>query len=105
MYFTEFTSQELHQLSHLPIVPIPGDKESSLRHLPPVQCYFGGDAKDKFHSKLFVFVNFGRAANGFLSACGTKNEPSVEEVALILLENPHKFYAFAEGPTQYVSFL
>jgi hypothetical protein len=100
LYFTEFSPQELKQLSHLSFVPIPDDKGFSLRYLPPIQCYFGGEAKDKFHSKLFVFVNFGSAANGFLSACGTKHEPSVEEVALILLEDPRKFYSFAEGPTQ-----
>jgi hypothetical protein len=32
-----------------------------------------------------------------LSACGTKNEPNVEEVTLILLDNPHQFYELAEG--------
>jgi hypothetical protein len=36
-------------------------------------------------------------ANGFLSVCGTKREPSVEEIAQILLANPRKFYELADG--------
>lgn len=101
-YLIDFSSQELQQLSRLPIVPIPPEQSGpfSLRWLPPIQCYFGGDAKNHFHSKLFVFVDFGTRANAFLSACGTKHEPSVEEVVLTLLDNPHKFYSLTEGSTQ-----
>lgn len=72
--------------------PIPG-----LRWLPPNQCYFAGDSRAQFHSKLFAFVDFGAPANTFLSVCGTKNEPSVEEVTRILLDNPHQFYELADG--------
>lgn len=102
---TDFSSQELQQLSQLPMVPAPFDQESgssssSFRLLPPNQCYLGGDVKDKFHSKLFVFIDFGTKANAFLSACGTKHEPSVEEVVLTLLDDPHKFYSLTEGPSQ-----
>lgn len=101
----DFSSQELQQLSRLPIVPIPPEQSGpfSLRWLPPIQCYFGGDAKNHFHSKLFVFVDFGTRANAFLSACGTKHEPSVEEVVLTLLDNPHKFYSLTEGSTQFLA--
>lgn len=100
--YADFTTHELQRLSQLPIVPTQSDadKNSPLRWLPPTQCYFAGETKDSFRSKLFVFVNFGSPANGFLSACGTKHEPSVEEVALMLLADPHKFYTFSGGPTQ-----
>jgi len=57
-------------------------------HLPPMQCYLGGEAKDRFHSKLFIFVDFGGAANTFLIACGARHEPSVEEIAKKLLADP-----------------
>jgi hypothetical protein len=102
-YLIDFSSQELQKLSQLPIIPIPSEGESSgfsFRWLPPIHCYFGGDAQDKFHSKLFVFINFGTRANAFLSACGTKREPSVEEVVVTLLDDPHKFYSLTESPTQ-----
>jgi hypothetical protein len=70
---------------------------SGLRWLPPNQCYFAGDSRAQFHSKLFSFIDFGSRANTFLSACGTKNEPSVEEVTRILLDNPNQFYELADG--------
>ncbi|KAG6857275.1 hypothetical protein H0H87_007108 [Tephrocybe sp. NHM501043] len=99
---SDFTPHELQRMSQLKIVPIPS-KDDTLRWLEPNRCYFGGDAQGKFHSKLFVFVSFGLLANGFLTACGTKHEPSVEEVVQILLEDPHRFYASAEGPAQFLA--
>jgi|SRR5882762_7332530 hypothetical protein len=95
---------ELKRLSQMPIVPakhiphlVKGAKTSGLRWLPPSQCYLAVDSQDQFHSKLFSFVDFGSRANTFLTACGTKNEPSVEEVTRILLDNPHQFYDLADG--------
>lgn len=86
-------------MSRFKMVPVPYE-DGKLRWLEPTCCYFGRGSQGEFHSKLFVFVDFGLPANGFLTACGTKHEPSVEEVVQILLENPLKFYAYAEGPTQ-----
>ncbi|OCH90810.1 hypothetical protein OBBRIDRAFT_834709 [Obba rivulosa] len=109
---TNFTPSELTMLSQLPFVPVEkgekvtaGQKGAALatRLLPPSQCYFSGDSRATFHSKLFVFVDFGQQGNQFLSACGTKHEPSVEEVARILLENPRKFYEIAEGRDNYLT--
>ena len=81
------------------IVPTPDDspKSTGLRLLPPNQCYFKGESSGQFHSKLFVFVDFGTSANSFLKACGTKGEPSVEELTLILLKDPRQFFQLAEG--------
>jgi Protein of unknown function (DUF3684) len=95
----DFSVAQLTKLSNTPMVPTSetGKGGETIRLLPPSQCYFGGDGGAPFHSKLFVFVDFGKQANGFLSACGTKHEPSVEEIALILLADPHKFYDLADG--------
>lgn len=81
------------------IVPTPDDspKPTSTRLSPPNQCYFKGESSGQFHSKLFVFVDFGTSANSFLKACGTKGEPSVEEIALMLLKDPRQFFQLAEG--------
>lgn len=65
--------------------------------LAPKDCYFRRDASQSFHSKLFVFIDFGTKANAFLSACGTKHEPSVEEIVQILLTDPKKFYRLSGG--------
>jgi hypothetical protein len=69
-----------------------------MRWMLPTQCYFGRQSKEKFHSKLFIFVDFGQAGNAFLIACGARQEPSVEELAKILLDDPRRFYELAQGP-------
>ena len=98
---------QLTRLSLLAFVPVATDlimngtekpsKTSQLRMMTPKQCYFKRDTDQTFHSKLFVFVDFGPKANTFLSACGTKHEPSVEELTQILLSDPKKFYHLAGG--------
>ena len=92
-----FTQAQLIILSRLPIVPTKGSGSQQLRWLTPTQCYLGDSTKGEFHSKLFVFVDFGRVANRFLSACGSKSEPSIDEVAETLISNPHKFYKLSGG--------
>lgn len=98
--FADFRSQDLDQISKMPIVPVRGGEKASMRHLPPTQCFFGTPDKGTFHSRLFVFIDFGSAANTFLSACGAKRVPSVEEIAQILLSDPSKFYELSEGPAE-----
>jgi hypothetical protein len=46
-------------------------------------------------------VDFGTLANNFLSACGSKSQPSVGEVIQILLADPRKFYELAGGRDKY----
>ncbi|KAI0646791.1 hypothetical protein C8Q79DRAFT_956470 [Trametes meyenii] len=99
---TTFSSTELRALSQMAFVPVK-TANGATRHLPPTQCYFKGDSQAQFHSKLFTFVDFGTTANTFLSACGVKHEPSVEEVAKILLDNPRRFYELAEGRDNYLT--
>jgi hypothetical protein len=86
-------------LSNTPIVPVSrsGKGGETTRLLPPSKCYFRGESGAQFHSKLFVFIDFGKQANAFLSSCGTKHQPSVEEIVLVLLADPHKFYELAGG--------
>ncbi|KAG6335719.1 hypothetical protein ID866_3377 [Astraeus odoratus] len=94
---TNFRASELAALSKTPIVPCKGSGSQPIRWLAPTQCYLGVSTKGQFHSKLFIFVDFGSAANRFLSACGSRNEPSVEEVAEILIADPNKFYNMTGG--------
>ncbi|KAG6375835.1 hypothetical protein JVT61DRAFT_2694 [Boletus reticuloceps] len=89
-----FESHELVRLSELPMVPT--NSSGVRKWLAPTDCYLG-EAQDDFHSKLFVFVNFGSVANRFLSACGSRNEPSTTEVAKNLVDNPEQFYAHVGG--------
>ncbi|KAG7090828.1 hypothetical protein E1B28_009910 [Marasmius oreades] len=90
----DFSGVQLEKISQLPIVPV-GVHEKRAVYRCPSQCYFGQDARQTFHSKLFVFVDFGQVANGFLNACGLKPQPTTDEVAQILLGDPDNFYALA----------
>ncbi len=109
--YADFTPVQLTKLSGLAFVPTADEvtkdglekspKTAQLRMMTPKQCYFKRSADQGFHSKLFVFVDFGTKANGFLSACGTKHEPSVEEIVQILLEDPKRFYRLCEGKDRY----
>ena len=103
----DFSTQDLQKLSELLIVPIEttspkvDDKgKKAVRLMAPSQCYFKKDSQTSVHSQLFTFVDFGTEANRFLSACGTKVEPTVEEIAQILLENPHRFWKLANSSTE-----
>ena len=81
------------------IVPVPDNSPESTGHqlLSPNQCYFRGKSCYELYSKLFAFVDFGYAANNFLKACGTRDEPSVEEIALVLLKDSQAFFHLAGG--------
>ncbi|KAI0342553.1 hypothetical protein BDW22DRAFT_1484759 [Trametopsis cervina] len=100
----DFSNKDLERLSQLLIVPIEttslkvDDKgKQAVRLVAPSHCFFKKDAQAQVHSKLFTFVDFGKQANQFLSVCGTKHEPTVEEIAQILLENPHRFWELADS--------
>lgn len=86
----------------MPLVPVEELNSTSttmsgkIRLATPTQCYFKGDSEAQIHSKLFTFIDFG-PGNIFLSACGTRHEPTVEEIVRILLEDPRKFFALADG--------
>lgn len=102
-HVSDFNSSQLSIISKLPIVPTKVESGSqALRWLSPTQCYLGGAPQGQFHSKLFVFVDFGPSANSFLSTCGSKQEPSVEEVASILVADPRRFYDLAGGYENYL---
>ncbi|KAF7315310.1 hypothetical protein MIND_00045600 [Mycena indigotica] len=101
---SEFSGSELKRLSQTAMVPVTKDgKESSLQWLPPSQCFFGLNSQAGFHSKIFVFVDFGITGNRFLAACGTKDSPSIEQVSQMLLADPHHFYKLADSPTNFLS--
>ncbi|KAI6094846.1 hypothetical protein F5141DRAFT_1295920 [Pisolithus sp. B1] len=86
---------DLAKLSGVPIVPT--GPSSALKMLPPAKCYLHRGPKPVLYAKLFIFVDFGSKANHFLSACGSKNQVSTEDVAGVLIENPGRFFELAEG--------
>ncbi|KAH9039973.1 hypothetical protein EDB84DRAFT_1476646 [Lactarius hengduanensis] len=99
----DFSPNELRKLSETAFVPAKSSGgKGMIQRLPPIQCYFAGTGGAELHSKLFSFVDFGPRGNVFLAACGTRQEPSVEEIAQILLANPRQFYELANGRENYL---
>jgi hypothetical protein len=98
LHLIDFSQTELRKLSETPFVPVKSIGDQSIfRRLQPIQCFFSGTGGSELHSKLFSFVDFGARANMFLGACGTRQEPSVEEIAQILLADPRRIYELANG--------
>jgi len=95
-YLVDFSSTELQKLSKTPFVPVTSTEVKSTSRLQPTRCY-SGTGGSELHSKLFAFVDFGARANVFLGACGTKQEPSVDDIAQILVADPQKVYKLANG--------
>ncbi|KAH8828511.1 hypothetical protein DL96DRAFT_1603553 [Flagelloscypha sp. PMI_526] len=94
-----FVRPSLRNLVLSLIVPI--EEKGVIRRVAPRQCFFNNPRSASFHSSLFTFIDFGTKGNTFLSACGTQREPSVEQLALKLLENPLNFYKLTGGPQNY----
>lgn len=85
----------MRELSETPFVP------TITGHLSPSQCYVGAQTANTIHSSLFIFVDFGNVANSFLTACGARQEPTIEEIARTLLDNPTRYYNLCKEPERY----
>lgn len=97
IYLVDFPPAYLQGLSVMPFVPVDstGDKVD-IKRLPPIQCFLGKKRSEP-HSNLIAFVDFGTRGNEFLEYCGTQQEPSIEDVARILLADPRRAYELANG--------
>jgi hypothetical protein len=93
-------------LQHLAFVPkkVTLARGNDVTLYRPTQCYLKFDASAKFHSKLFVFVDFSDKAAHFLRMCGVRDAPSTQEVAQILVNNPQEFLTLAGSRDRCVSF-
>jgi Protein of unknown function (DUF3684) len=96
-YLVVFSYTERQELPEIPFVPVKstGDKDI-IKRLQPTQCFLGTPNSD-LYSKLFAFVDFGTDANAFLRACGIRQEPSVGDIAQILVTEPRRAYELASS--------
>ncbi|KAL8863447.1 MAG: hypothetical protein Q9178_000128 [Gyalolechia marmorata] len=87
------TNQHIEVLGSASIVPITdlkeaGDNEGGrVRYLPPRMCFLGDGGE---LSSMFDFVDFGTEAELFLLRCGSKQEPTISDIALLLTQQPAK---------------
>lgn len=48
------------------------------------------------YQRVFLYVDYGTTANSFLEACGVKRQPSIEQLAGLIVGNPEKFLGLAQ---------
>ncbi|KAI2781514.1 hypothetical protein F4815DRAFT_466495 [Daldinia loculata] len=78
------------------------DKAGSVVHLSPRQCYLGSST---MYGDIFDFVDFGSSANAFLSACGSKTEPTKLEIAQLAADEPARLLSVLQSSEKYLSVL
>ena len=83
------------RLSALPVVPVRGqkgnvaEKGSAFRMASPNSCFLGDNQE---YGEIFDYVDFGQQANLFLLKVGCKHEPSITELARLLIREPARIF-------------
>ncbi|KAI1390921.1 uncharacterized protein F4822DRAFT_166828 [Hypoxylon trugodes] len=112
----ELDNNSITKLRRAPIVPVIRKKRSSISetptgtdnksgnvvHLSPRNCYLGNSA---MYGEIFDFVDFGSSANAFLSACGSKTEPTKLEIAQFASSEPARLLSVLQSPEKYLGLL
>ncbi|WWC89285.1 uncharacterized protein L201_004206 [Kwoniella dendrophila CBS 6074] len=67
------------------------------------QVYFvSKEGREDLYKSAFTFVDFGERANIFLRYCGVKSEPSVKDIAQLLMNEPGKMLEQAGSAERYL---
>jgi len=101
----DFSPPQLQTLKQAKFVPITA--KDVTQHVAPGGCFFqSADLANQGPFKsLFTYIDFGPSARPFLLACGVKNEPTVQEIAQMLIADPAKFYALTGSAEEYLQVL
>lgn len=84
------------ELGNSPIVPVVSSPDSKkVRHMPPQACFVG---ESKEFGKILNFVDFGSIANAFLKTVGAKDQPTILELARMVIDNPTKVLQELQAP-------
>jgi hypothetical protein len=87
----QFQPEEVEVLSSTPFVPI-----SDTKLVAPNKCYLGQPSSE-FYRQLFPFVEFCDHAQPFLLMCGSKREPTMDDLGIALAQDPERFRRLAGG--------
>ncbi|MCJ1395782.1 hypothetical protein MMC18_008668 [Xylographa bjoerkii] len=94
----------LTQASFVPVTSQSISSKGSGRLLPPRLCFLGAGNDDKY-SEIFDYVDFGSTANSFLLRCGSKHEPSTQELAQLVVREPARVFTVFDSPDRYLELL
>nr|XP_031863300.1 uncharacterized protein CI109_001175 [Kwoniella shandongensis]KAA5530372.1 hypothetical protein CI109_001175 [Kwoniella shandongensis] len=94
-------ASSVDRLRDAALVPVKTSKDIQL--FKPSQVYFvSKDGADELYKSAFVFVDFGERANMFLRYCGVRSEPSVKDIAKLLMSEPAKMLEQAGSADRYL---
>lgn len=106
----ELVPHLVDRLAQANIVPVPYkddevklDLTKKLKMIPPRNCFLG-DRGSQYYD-IFDFVDFGQEANAFLLKCGSKHEPTVSEVAYMIVREPQRLLGVFRSSGKYLNVL
>lgn len=94
--YNHFKEDQLTELSSTPFVPT-----SDTEMVEPSKCYLGKPSLP-LYERLFAFVELAESSTHFLLACKAKREPTPDDIARALVQDPESFLRLAGGVSQYV---
>lgn len=105
----DLTGRPLEILSQASFIPVPATartstSKGSIRHLPPRLCFLGASNDDRY-AEIFDYADFGSSANSFLLRCGSKHEPSTQELAQLVVREPARVFTVFDSPDRYLDLL
>ncbi|WRT66409.1 uncharacterized protein IL334_003365 [Kwoniella shivajii] len=93
------TAESLRAFAFIPVATPNGD----VNFYQPTQVYFDSkEGGDDLYKSAFTFVDFGERANIFLRFCGVRSEPSVKDIARLLMNEPGKMLKQAGSAERYL---
>ncbi|KAJ5166457.1 uncharacterized protein N7482_005238 [Penicillium canariense] len=103
---SDLSPQDIERVGNAPIVPVSTNSQTEkaprTRFVAPQLCYLG-DGED--YKDIFDFVDFGRDANLFLMAVGSRREPTKTEIARMLVKEPARISAAFQSSDKYLMLL
>ncbi|KAJ5934027.1 hypothetical protein N7454_006356 [Penicillium verhagenii] len=103
---SDISPQDIERVGSSPIIPISvkdqSNKATKTRFVAPKLCYLG-DGED--YKDIFDFVDFGKEANFFLLAVGSRREPTKTEIARMLVKEPARISAAFQSSDKYLMLL
>jgi hypothetical protein len=103
----EISGRSLSLLSQADIVPVAttvssAEKSKGTRHLAPNMCFLGTGEQ---YAAIFDYVDFGPTANTFLLRCGSKHEPTTNELAWLVVREPARIFSTFGSAEKYLDLL
>jgi len=92
----------LAETNFVPIFPKDKGKASAKAFTSPRNCFLG---ESEAFGEIFTYVDFGAEANTFLLRCGSKVEPTMTEIAQILVREPARISSTFRSSEKYLNLL